>query len=105
MGPMEVPYDMNQMVNDLMEMKEIAKELRKIEGSGRDYVLIDDWKSGRHLVATPPKTMGDDELADMLRRELPKRGLTDYEIRRYRYIEELAIVNAFACGEMIVSSH
>ena len=35
-GPMVVPYDMNQMVNDLIEMKEIVKGLRKLEGSEKD---------------------------------------------------------------------
>lgn len=100
LGPMEVPYDMNQMVNDLMEMKEISKELMKLEGSGRDYVLVDDWKMGRHLTCTPPKTMGDEMLRESLRNELIVKGLEDYEVRRYRSIDELKVVNSFVCKEM-----
>ena len=101
LGPMEVPYDMNQMVNDLMEMKEIAKELRSLEGSGRDYVLIDDWKSGRNLTCTPLKMMGDEELWDYLRGELSKKGLTDFEIRRYKSIDDLNVVNTFVADVIL----
>ncbi len=101
LGPIEVPCDMNQMVNDLMEMKEIAKELRKLEGSGRDYVLVDDWKAGRHLTCTPPKTMEASKLAESLRADLTQRGLEDYEVRRYRSLEDLQIVNTFVSIELL----
>jgi hypothetical protein len=68
LGPMEIEYDMNQMVNDLMEMKDISKELKKLEPTGKDYVIIDDWKAGRHLSATTPIATTDDELADELKK-------------------------------------
>lgn len=99
--PMKIPYDMNQMVNDLMEMKEIAKALKRLEGSGRDYVLIDEWKSNRHFNCTPSNTKSDDELSETLRIELSKKGLSSYEIRRYISQEDVRIVNTFVCREMI----
>ncbi len=99
-GPMEVPYDMNQMVNDLMELKEISKALNRLEGSGKDYVLIDEWKTDRHLTCTPPKTMDDGKLAESLRTDLTQRGLVDYEIRRYRSLEDLNVVNTFVSESM-----
>lgn len=100
-GPMEVSYDMNQMVNDLMEMKEIAKELRKLEGSGRDFVTIDEWKTGKHLTCTPLSSISDEELADKLDKDLQRRGLTDYEVNRYRGLEDLNVVNTFACIDIL----
>lgn len=101
LGPMKIPYDMNQMVNDLMEMKEIAKALKRLEGSGRDYVLIDEWKSNRHFNCTASNTKSDDELSETLRIELSKKGLSSYEIRRYISQEDVRIVNTFVCREMI----
>lgn len=100
-GPMEVPYDMNQMVNDLMEMKEIAKELRKLEGSGRDYVLIDEWHIGRHYVCTIPSDISDEELRKKLTKEPMMQGMSAYDIRRYRSLDDLHIVDSFVCEEMI----
>lgn len=100
-GPMEVPYDMNQMVNDLMEMREIAKELRKLEGSGRDYVLIDDWKSGRHLTCFPLSSTLNEKIEKELKVRLAERGLLDYEFRRFRSLENLHIVNRFICEELL----
>ena len=101
LGPMEVPYDMNQMVNDLMEMKEIAKELKKLEGSGRDYVLIDDWKAGKHLICKPHYSISNEELDKELKASLTERGLLDYVIRRFSDLENLHVVNYFICEEMI----
>ena len=100
-GPMEVPYYMNQMVNDLMEMKEIAKELKRLEGSGRDYVVIDEWKTGKHLSCSAMSSISDEELADKLDKDLSARGLTDYEINRYRSLEDLNVINSFVCDETI----
>lgn len=99
LGSMEVPYDMNQMVNDLMEMKEIAKELRNLEGSGRDYVLIDDWRTGRHFTCTPPCGISDEELKKKLDSDMEKYGIPTYELRRYRKLEDLYVVNAF-CAQI-----
>lgn len=101
LGPMEVPYDMNQMVNDLMEMREIAKELRKLEGSGRDYVLIDDWKSGRHLTCSPLSSISNKMIENELKVSLAERGLQDYEFRRFRSLENLHIVNRFIYEELL----
>ena len=101
LGPMEVAYDMNQMVNDLMEMKEISKELRKLEGSGRDYVLIDEWKTGRHFTCTSSRSTTDEELEASLRGELLARGLTDYAIRRFRSLGELHVVNTFVSEALL----
>lgn len=101
LGPMEVPYDMNQMVNDLMEMKEIAKELRNLEGSGRDYVLIDDWKNGRHFTCTPPCGISDEELREKVSNDLIRHGIPVYEMRRYRILEDLHEVNTFVCLEKL----
>lgn len=67
LGPMEVQYDMNQMVNDLMEMKEIAKELQKLEIERKDYVRIDDWKNNRHLTASVLSSTTDETVVLMTR--------------------------------------
>ena len=99
LGPIEVPYDMNQMVNDLMEMKEITKELKKLDGSGRDYVLIDDWKTGRHFTCMPPCGFSDEELKKKLAKDLLIHGLSVYEVSRYRQFEDLHVVNTFVCVE------
>ncbi len=101
LGPMKVKYDMNQMVNDLMEMKDISRELKKLEPIGKDYVVIDDWKAGNHLSATTPSAMTDDELADELKKTLSTRGLTDYEVRRYRSLEDLHVINTSVSTEML----
>lgn len=101
-GPIEVVYDMNQMVNELMEMKDISKELIKLEPDGKDYVLIDEWKTNRHLTAIPSKTMTDEELEVKLREELGKMGLTEYEVRRYRRLDDLHMLNTFVCQEVLL---
>lgn len=101
LGPMKVKYDMNQIVNDLMEMKDISRELKKLEPIGKDYVVIDDWKAGNHLSATTPSAMTDDELADELKKTLSTRGLTDYEVRRYRSLEDLHVINTSVSTEML----
>lgn len=100
-GAMEVQYDMNQMVNDLMEMKEIAKELQKLKSEGKDYVRIDDWKNNRHLTASVLSSTTEEELENMLRKDLSERGITEYEVRRYRSLDELYVVNRFVCEEVL----
>ena len=101
LGSIAVPYDMNQMVNDLMEMNEIAKELMKLEGHGKDYVLIDDWKTGKHLSCTPLSSISDERLDEELKGNLAERGLLDYELRRFRSLENLHVVNHFICEELL----
>lgn len=101
-GLMKVNYDMNQMVNELMEMKEISKQLIKLEPEGRDYVLVDDWKTDRHLTARPPKTMTDDELASKLNEELGRKDLKEYEVRRYKSLDDLQVHNTFVCEEILL---
>ena len=101
LGPMEISYDMNQMVNDLMEMKEIAKELRKLEGSGKDYVLIDDWKNGRHLTCFPLRSISDETLGVTIKEDLVKRGMETFEIRRFKSLEDLFVLNTFVCSDML----
>jgi hypothetical protein len=102
-GPMEVPYDMNQMVNDLMEMKEIAKELRKLEGSGKDYVIIDEWRTGRQFTCMPPSGTSDADLKKKLDKDLMMHGISVYDMRRYRSLGDLHVVNLFVCEEMLSS--
>lgn len=100
-GTMEVPYDMNQMVNDLMEMKEIAKELRKLEGSGKDYVIIDEWRSGRQFTCTLPIGTSDVDLKKKLDNDLMMHGISVYNMRRYRGLENLHVVNMFVIEELL----
>lgn len=102
-GPMEVPYDMNQMVNDLMEMKEIAKELRKLEGSGKDYVIIDEWRTGRQFTCMPPSGTSDADMKKKLDKDLMMHGISVYDMRRYRSLGDLHVVNLFVCEEMLSS--
>lgn len=101
LGPMEIPYDMNQMVNDLMEMKEIAKELRKLEGSGKDYVVIDEWRTGRQFTCAPPSGTSDADLKKRLDKDLMMHGISVYDMRRYRSLDDLHVVNTFVSEELL----
>lgn len=101
-GIMGVPYDIGQMVDELIGMKEIAKELKKAQAKGRDYVLVDEWKTGRRLAATPLSSMSDEELAEGLKSDLSSKGITEYEIRRYRSLDDLKIVNRMVSEEMLI---
>jgi len=92
-GLMEVEYSIGIMVDDLMTMKDIAKELKKLEGVSRDYVRIDDWKGDRHLSAEISKSMSDEEMAERLKLDLKKRGMEDFEMKRYRSMDDLCIHN------------
>lgn len=101
LGLMDIPYDMCQMVDDLMEMKEISKALNKLDGTGRDYVVIDEWKTNRHLNCSPSKMMSDEELNSSLRKQLLNMGLIDCEIRRFRGAEDLQVVNTFVTEDIL----
>lgn len=37
------------MVDELLVITDITRRLKKLEGTGRNYVRIDYWKGGRHL--------------------------------------------------------
>lgn len=90
-GQMEVEYSIGIMVDELMEMKDIARRLKKLEGTGRDYVSIDDWKGERHLSAEVSKAMNDDEMEARLRADLKKRGMEEFEMKRYRSQDDIRI--------------
>lgn len=74
-GQMDVEYSIGIMVDDLMVMKDIARRLNKLEGTGRDYVRIDDWKGERHLSAEVSKAMNDEDLGKRLKTDIKKRGM------------------------------
>ena len=100
-GQMEVEYNIGMMVDDLMEMKDIARRLKKLEGTGRDYVRIDDWKGERHLSAEVSKAMSDEEMVKRLNADLKKRGMEEFELKRYRGMDDLCIHNAMVVEEML----
>lgn len=100
-GVMEVPYDMGQMVDALLEMEKISKEVKKQQLVGRDYVLIDDIKTGKRFSAMPLNTVSDEELSVKIREDLSSKGITDFEIRRYRSLEDLQIVNKLVVEDML----
>lgn len=102
LGLMEVEYDMCQMVNELVEMGEIAKKVKNYELYGRDYVVIDCWKEGRHLTTHIRKDLSEAELNEELRGQMESMGLNEYEYRRYRNLDELTKVNTFVSEEMII---
>ena len=100
-GVMEVPYDMGQMIDNLLEMEKISKEIKKQQLVGRDYVLIDDVKTGKRFSAMPLNTVSDEELSVKIREDLSSKGITDFEIRRYRSLEDLQIVNKIFVEDML----
>lgn len=100
-GVMEVPYDMGQMVDALLEMEKISKEVKKQQLVGRDYVLIDDVKTGKRFSAMPLNTISDEELNKKIREDLSSKGITDFEIRRYRSLKDLKIGNRMVAEEML----
>lgn len=61
-GLIETEYSIGILVDDLLEMRETAKHVKKLEGTGRDYLRIDNWKSGRHLYAEIPSNMSDQQI-------------------------------------------
>lgn len=100
-GLMEVEYSIGIMVDDLMTMKGISKELKRLEGVGRDYVRIDDWKGGRHLSAEISSAMSDDEMEERLKADLKKRGMEEFEIKRYRSLDDLCVVDTIVTEKML----
>ena len=98
---MAVEYNIGIMADELMEMKDIARRLKKLEGTGRDYVSIDDWKGERHLSAEVSKSMSDEEMAERLKADLKKRGMEEFEVKRYRSLDDLCIHNAMVAEEML----
>ena len=100
-GRMEVEYNIGIMVDELMVMKDIARRLKKLEGTGRDYVRIDDWKGERHLSAEVSKAMSDEEMVKRLETDLKKRGMEEFEVKRYRSVDDLCIYNTMVAEEMI----
>lgn len=100
-GLMEVEYSIGIMVDDLMAMKDIAKQLKKLEGVGRDYVRIDDWKGDRHLSADISSALSDDEMEERLKTDLKKRGMEDFEIKRYRSLDDLCVHNTIVTEEVM----
>ena len=100
-GRMEVEYSIGIMVDELMVMKDIARRLKKLEGTGRDYVRIDDWKGERHLSAEVSKAMSDEEMGKRLKMDLKKRGMEEFEVKRYRSVDDLCIHNTMVAEEML----
>lgn len=100
LGLMGIPYNIDQLVSDLLEMKEISKQLKRLNPDGRDYVLIDEWKTNRHLSCSVPSYMSDEELEFKLRSDLTNKGVLDYEVRRYRSLDDLHINNTFVKEDM-----
>ena len=99
LGPMEVECDLCQVVDSLLEMEGIAEKLEK--NPGRDYVAIDSWKGGKHFSVTARKDLSDEELDEEVRGQLEMMGITEYEIRRYRGMEDLEIKNTDVTMEML----
>ena len=97
LGEIEVEYDMGQMVDALLEMEDIAKHLKKLQIKNMDYVVLDDWKGNRHFTAEVGKETSNEELLE----EVKKRGVSECEIRRYRGLEDLIVVNAEVKEEML----
>lgn len=100
-GQMAVEYNIGIMADELMEMKDIAKRLKKLEGTGRDYVRIDDWKGERHLSAEASKAMSDEEMVKRLETDLNKRGMEEFEVKRYSSVDDLCIHNTMVAEEMM----
>ena len=100
-GQMEVEYNIGIMVDDLMVMNDIARRLKKMKGTGRDYVRIDDWKGERHLSAEVSKAMSDEEMAERLKADLKKRGMEEFEVKRYRSVDDLCIHNMMVAEGML----
>ena len=101
LGPMEVEYDICQMVDSLLEMEGIAKELKKLRNRGRDYIAVDCWKEGKHFTTNVRKDLSDRELDEELSGQLKPMGLNEYEVRRYRGLEDMRVENTAVSEEML----
>lgn len=97
LGELEVEYDMGQMIDALLELEDIAKHLRKLQKKNMDYVILDAWKENRHFTAEVGKETSNEELLE----EVKKRGVAECEIRRYRGLEDLIVVNTEVKEEML----
>lgn len=84
-----------------MVMKEITKRLKKLERTERDYVLIDDWKCEMHLPAEVVANMSDEDEGKRLNTDLKKRGMEEFEVKRYKGMDYLCIHNTMVAEEMI----
>lgn len=100
-GRMEVEYNIGIMVDELMEMKDISKRLKKLEETGRDDVHIDDWKGERHLSAEFSKAMSDEEMVKRLETDLKKRGMEEFDVKRYRSLDDLCVRNTMVAEGML----
>ena len=100
-GRMEVEYNIGIMVDELMEMKDISKRLKKLEETGRDDVRIDDWKGERHLSAEFSKAMSDEEMVKRLETDLKKRGMEEFDVKRYRSLGDLCVRNTMVAEGML----
>ena len=98
---MKVEYNIGIMFDGLMVMNDIARRLKKLEGTGRDYVRIDDWKGERHLSAEVSKAMSDEEMVKRLETDLKKRGMEEFEVKRYRGMDDLCIHNTMVAEELL----
>lgn len=100
-GQMEVEYNIGIMVDELMVMNDIARSLKKLEGTGMDYVRIDDWKDERHLSAEVSKAMSNEDLGERLKTNLKKGGMEEFEVNRYRGMDDLCIHNTMVSEELL----
>ena len=64
-------------------------------------MLIYDWKGERHLSVEVSKSMSDEEMVKRLETELKKRGMEEFEVKRYRSVDDLCIYNMMVAEEMI----
>lgn len=62
---------------------------------------MDDVKTGKRFSAMPLNTVSDEELNEKIREDLSSKGITDFEIRRYRSLEDLQIVNKLVVEDML----
>ena len=103
LGPIPIEYDMCQMVNDLLEMADVAKELAKLK-EWQDYVLIDDWIHGKHFTMKPQKSMTDEELETTIRKQMEAQGLNIFELRRFSSEDSLSRLDSFVVAEALKNS-
>lgn len=64
-------------------------------------MLIYDWKGERHLSVEVSKAMGDEDLGKRLKTDLKKRGMEEFEVKRYRSLDDLCVHNMMVAEEMI----
>lgn len=101
LGLMAVSYDMCIMVDELLEMEDALKNLKKIEKFNRDYVIVDAWKDNKHYTVNVRKDLTDEELMEELRGQLQPDGIVEYEVRRYRDENDFIVHNTEISEEML----